>query len=282
MGSSGYQVNLANPDCVLRSGTNPYWHLDFTNLLRNVNSVQSVSEVVFPNPIAEPGFTGVSFALTDIEGNEVLKHSYSLKEKAIPARCLKKLQAAIDQLHIWADDPRVPQEKRAFCKKFVLPDPKKDPEAYRLSGGMFSRKLHVLWGYQKEGSEAFLPASKVSEKWDDASMRKSIFTECRGSLLRRVFRMRNIVLLALVAAGVYFGAFFPAKCPTHQCVIGKGVMCLFDYEAKCPKRCALPDCNRHLDSKEKCNAHKCKKCGKMQPTSNGQDGVCDECFWILK
>lgn len=282
MGSSGYQVKLASPDCVLRVGTNPYWHLDFTNLLRGVNSAKSVNEVVFPDPTVEPGYCGVSFALTDVDGNEVLKHSSSLKEKAIPKHCLRKLQDAIDQLHAWAEDPRVPLEKRAFCKKFVLPDPKLDPEAYRLTGGLFSRRLHVLWGYQKVGSTSFLPTSRLAEKWDDASMRRNIFKECRGSLLRRVFKPRNIVLMLLVASVVYFGAFFQIKCPVHGCAIGKGIMCLYDYEARCPKRCALPDCNRHLDAKEKCNAHKCRKCGKMQPTSNGQGGVCDECFWILK
>lgn len=282
MSVSGYRVKLEGPDCVLRSGMKPYWHNDFANLLCNVNNAKTVNDVVFPNPMPEPGFTSVSYVLTDECGNEILKHSLSLKEKAIPKHCLKKLQAAIEQMHTWANDPRVPQEKRNFCRKFALPDPKKDPDAYRLSGGMFSRKLHVLWGYQKEGTEAFLPSSKISEKWDDKANRKCIFKECQGSLWRRIFRLRNIVIMAIVATAVYLGFYYPVMCPVHQCFIGKGVYYYLDIENACPRRCALSGCNRHLDAKGKCNAHKCKKCGKMMPTTNGQDGVCDDCFWDIK
>lgn len=282
MSANGYQVKLTGPDCLLRSGTNPYWHIDFANLIRGVNSAKTVNEVVFPNPIQEPSGASVSFALTDTDGNEILKKSISLREKAIPNRCLKKLQAAIDQMHTWADDPRVPLEKREFCRRFRLPDPKKDPDAYRMSGGSFSRKLHVLWGYEKEGSKAFLPKSKISEKWDDAASREDIAVMCQGSILRRIFRPRNIFLAILVAAGVYMGCFFPVKCPVHGCLVGKGAYNYLDIDGRCPKRCALTGCNRHLDAKEKCNAHKCTKCGKMMPTSNGQNGVCDDCFWDIK
>ena len=282
MSANGYQVKLAGPECFLRSGINPYWHLDFANLIRGVNRAETVKEVVFPNPQQEPGGTAVSYALTDTEGNEVLEKSISLRDKAIPSRCRKKLQAAIDQMHTWAEDPRVPMEKREFCRRFRLPDPKKDPEAYRMSGGTFSRKLHVLWGYEKEGSKAFLPKSKISEKWDDAASREDIVAMCQGSILRRIFRPRNIFLVVLVAAGVYMGCFFPVKCPVHGCLVGNGAYNYLDIDGRCPKRCALPGCNRHLDDKEKCNAHKCTKCGKMMPTSNGQNGVCDDCFWDIK
>lgn len=282
MRPSGYQIELSSPDCVLCSGMHPYWHIDFTSLIREVNKNQTVNEVVFPDPTPTSGYSGVSYSLTDKSGNEILKNSFSLKEKAIPLSALKTLQAAIEKIHAWAEDPRVPQEKRDFCRKFALPDPWKDPEAYRLTGGMFSRKLHVLWGYQKKGTEVFLPASRVSAKWDDCSSRKSIFKECRGSLWRRIFRPRNVVLSCLAIVGVYLGVLFPVKCPTHQCLVGKGVYhCLF-LERACPERCILPGCNRHLDEKKKCHAHKCTKCGRMLPTSNGQKGVCDECFWDIK
>ena len=282
MSATGYHVKLSGPDCVLKSGTNNYWQTDFQNLLRAVNSAEDVKEVVFPNPMPEQGCAGVSYALTDTEGNEILKHSISLKDKAIPSACLKKLQSAIDQIHKWADDPRVPQDRREFCKRFRLPDPQKDPEAYRMSGGMFSRKLHVLWGYEKPGSTAFMPKSKISEKWDDNASREDIVKKCQGSLLRRIFRMRNIIFAIAIAAGAYLGWFLPVKCPVHGCLVGNGAYNYLGIENRCPKRCALPGCNRHLDAKEKCNAHKCTKCGKMMPTSNGQNGVCDDCFWDIK
>ena len=282
MSATGYHVNLSGPDCVLKSGATPYWQNDFASLIRGINSAKTVNETVFPNPLPEQGNTGVSYALMDAAGNEVFKRSISLKEKAIPDCCLKKLQAAIDQLHAWAEDPRVPREKREFCKRFCLPDPKKDPDAYRMTGSCFSRKLHVLWGYQKEGTTAFLPSSRISESWDDASLRKNVYEVCRSSSFRRLFRMRNIVLTLIMIGALYFGLYFPVKCPTHGCVVGKGVYNFLCVEERCPSRCAFPNCNRHLDKKGRCHAHRCKSCGRMLPMTNGQGGICDECFWKIR
>ena len=282
MSVNGYQVVLSGPECLLRSGMTPYWNIDFVNLLRAVNRSRTVDEILFPDPIQDSSGKTVSFAFTDTEGNDVLKKSSSLRDKSIPRCCLKKLQAAIDLMHIWADDPRVPTEKREFCRQFRLPDPKKDPDAYRMSGGLFSCKLHVLWGYEKAGSKAFLPKSRISEKWDDAASREDIVTMCQGGILRRVFRLRNIFFAVLVAVGVYMLCCLPVECPVHGCLVGNGAYNYFNIDKCCPKRCVLTGCNRHLDDKEKCNAHKCTVCGKMMPTSNGQNGVCDDCFWDIK
>lgn len=282
MSATGYHVRLSGADCVLRSGTTPYWHLDFARLMRGINGAEMVGEDVFPPPRPSPDGASVSYSLTDGKGDEILKKSISLRDKAIPGRCLKKLQAAIDQLHIWAEDPRVPMEKREFCRRFRLPDPKKDPDAYRLSGGFFSRRLHVLWGYEKEGSQSFLPKSRISERWDDAAGRQDIAVMCRCGAIRRIFRPRNVVLAVLLAAGVGIGCFFPVKCPLHGCVVGTGAYRYLDRDGRCPKRCALTGCGRHLDAKGKCLAHRCTRCGKMMPTSNGQNGVCDDCFWEIK
>ena len=72
MRESGYQVKLDGPDCVLQSGTTPYWHMDFATLLRSVNSAKTVNGIVFPQPIPEPDYTGVSYMLSDESGNEGL------------------------------------------------------------------------------------------------------------------------------------------------------------------------------------------------------------------
>ena len=280
MENVGYFIRLNGRDEQLHSGSKAYWSIEFKNLIKGLNASKAVDETIFPEPVLDKD--GVRYLIVDENGNEILKHSISLRERAVPKKCLQKLVDAVEQLHQWAEDPRVPQENREFCKKFCLPDPRVNPSAYRMTGGVFSRKLHVLWGYQKEGSKAFLPLTKVSEKWDDAKERGDIFRMCQGSLLRRIFRVQNVVAFALVAVVVYFGLFFPVMCPRHNCEVGKGVYNLFGREARCPKRCALPGCNRHLDEKEKCYAHKCIKCGRRMPTSNEQNGKCDECFWILK
>lgn len=91
MRAKGYQVKLSAPECLLRSGTTPYWHIDFVNLLRGVNGLETVNEVLFPEPIQASDGMSVSFALTDAKGNEVLRKSFSLRDKTIPNRCLKTL-----------------------------------------------------------------------------------------------------------------------------------------------------------------------------------------------
>lgn len=282
MGVKGYQVKVSGAECLLHSGTTPYWHIDFVNLLRGVNGSKAVNEVVFPDPVQDSSGMSVSFALTDTKGREVLRKSISLRDRAIPNRCLKTLQAAIDQMHTWADDSRVPMEKREFCRMFRLPDPRKDPEAYRMTGGMFSRKLHVLWGYEKVGSKAFLPMSRISERWDDAASRKSVFSECKRIGMRRFFRFRNLLIVSLLSAAAYVWACLPIQCSVHHCAVGNGILCFLQIDARCPKRCILSNCNRHLDASGKCSAHKCMKCGRQVPLDSVRNGVCDDCFWAIK
>ncbi len=282
MSASGYQVRLPNAGCVLKIGASSYWHKDFQSLLRELNRAKSVGEAVFPELAVGEGGATVAYAVSDESGREILRRSRSLRTAVIPRRCLLKLQTAIDQLHAWAEDSRVPQELREFCREFRLPNPKEDPEAYRLTGGMFSRQLHVLWGYEKPGTEAVLPRSKISEKWEDVAKRKDVVEMCKRGFLRRVFRPRNVVFALVLAAAVYMGGFFPVCCAVHCDLIGKGVYNLWRAEERCPRRCALPGCNRHLDANGKCNGHKCPTCGRQMPTSLEQNGKCDDCFWEIK
>lgn len=280
MSTPGYYVGLVHSDCILQSGLKSFWHADYAAVIRAVNKSEKVKDPVFPSALPDPKSTGVSFVLTDESGNEMLKNSRSLKSTTIPRRCLAKLQAAVNQLHAWAEDPRVPVDKREFCRKFALPDPKKDPDAYRITGGLFSRKLHVLWGYQKEGSSAFLPSSRLSAKWDDNNARKNIFKVCKGPVWRRIVRslFKSVLITAAIGTAVYLGLYIPVRCPVHQCVVGNGVLCYRDRVGSCPRRCDLKGCNRHLDAKEKCNAHECTICHRMLPTSVGQNGICDTCY----
>lgn len=282
MSAMGYQVRLSDANIGLKIGASLYWDKRFRGLLHELNRVPAVGEALFPDSdLVDDGKDGsaVRYVVTNDSGKEILRRSRSLKTTAIPRRCLVKLQAAIDQMHAWAEDPKVSQDLRDFCQQFRLPDPKNDPDAYRLTGGMFSRHLHVLWGYEKQGTTAFLPSSEISSKWDDAESRKDVAEMCRGSFLKGVFRLRNIVLVLSLAAAVYMGFFFPARCAVHGCEVGRGVLNLVDIEAKCPRRCALPGCSRHLDGNGKCDAHKCPKCGRQKPTSVEQKGECDDCFW---
>lgn len=276
-----YNVKLV-PSEVMKSGIRAYWHIDFINLIYSINSAKTVDEVIFPQVLPASDNSNVSYFVLDEKGNEVLAHSISLKEKSIPTHCLRKLQAAIEKLHAWAEDVRVPQEKREFCRNFLLPDPKKDPTAYRLSGGLFSRKLHVLWGYQKDGTSAFLPSSSASKNWGDAQLRKNIYKECRRSSWSRIFRIRNIILLLLMGVLLYVGFFFPVKCFRHRCVVGKGVYYYLIMNPSCPMCCSSLNCNSNLDEERKCDGHKCKQCNRQLPISNDQSGICDDCFWELK
>ena len=282
MGATGYRVQLGGSDELLKIGTTPYWQLDFQNVLLEVNRAKTVDEPLFPNLVADLGNARGTFVVMDGAGHEILRHSTSLAKAALPRSCLNALQAAIDQLHAWAEDPRVPPEKREFCRSFCLPDPQKDPNAYRMTGGPFSRKLHVLWGYEKKGSSAFLPKSKISETWEDAANRRNVGEMCRGSLIRRVFRLWNILLGLVLAALVEILFFLPVKCPLHGCVVGRGIRNSWGIEERCPKRCSVPTCGRHLNVNGVCMAHRCRKCGAAISLANGQKDVCDSCFLELE
>lgn len=281
MSTLGYSVKLLSPEENLSSGLASYWNSDFSSLIQAVNKSKSVCETIFPQAVLDASRSCVIFSVMDENGKELLKQSASLRDKSIPDACMRTLVAAIEQIHAWAEDPRVPSEKRAFCKGFRLPDPKEDPDSYRLTGGMFSRKLHVLWGYQKEGTESVLPGSKISSKWDDAHTRKDIVKLCQGGLLRRVFRLKNFLLVGVIALLLYFVAFLPVKCPIHLCKVADGAYNYFLVEDKCPMRCTTDGCNRHLNDKNKCLAHVCRKCGRLLPITNNQGGVCDDCFWDI-
>ncbi len=278
MGSEGYEIRQCEPENIMSSGHRQYWSPDFANIIREVDN--KVGAAIFPTATYSKSEGSVTFSIGDFARSGNLRDSCSLKEKAIPDRCLKMLQKAIDLLHSWAEEPGVPKDKQDFCRGFRLPDPRKSPEAYRMTGGAFTRQLHVLWGYQKDSSEPFLPKSSRSEKWDDNSQRMDIVVACQGSWLRRLFRPRNILLAAIASALAYFGFFMPVRCPVHHDqIVGKGIWRVFTAEDQCPLRCVRPGCNKHLDENMKCNAHKCRRCGLEKPLHNEESGLCEDCFW---
>lgn len=273
--SDGLHVLTPTSGCVLKCGGKPYWHADFNGLLQDAGRLDDGSDSVFPS-VAAATDGEVTYVQMDAAGNDVLGWSTSLKRHEIPRRCLKSLQRAIDRMHAWAEDPGVPYEKRAFCREFRLPDPKKCPEAYRLAGHGFSRRLYVLWGYEKEGTAAFLPSSRISAKWEDAGERRDVAQTCRNGLWRRMFRPRNLFLAMLAASAACFEFLVPATCPVHQCVVGYGSRLFADAESHCPLRCGRSGCGRHLDADGKCAAHECRSCGREMPTT--EIGICDDCL----
>jgi len=79
----------------------------------------------------------------------------------IPAKELKALRSAVDELKKKAEDPHCDRTKRQMIEGFRLPDPQKDRDLYRLIGKGSAAKLIVLWGIEREEGSALAPGAAV-------------------------------------------------------------------------------------------------------------------------
>ena len=79
----------------------------------------------------------------------------------IPASEIARLQDAIATLKAKETDPATDPGKRTIIAAFRLPDPRKDPELYRLYGPRGERRLLVLWGVEKEQGTSLTPQDAV-------------------------------------------------------------------------------------------------------------------------
>ncbi|MDB4398278.1 trypsin-like peptidase domain-containing protein [Akkermansiaceae bacterium] len=89
--------------------------------------------------------------------------SLSRQAKGIPAAQRKKLEESIKRLKERASAPDVDSNVKKIIEVFKLPDPRKDPELYRLYGSRWNPKLMVVWGCEKEEGTS-LPPEEVSRR----------------------------------------------------------------------------------------------------------------------
>ena len=79
-----------------------------------------------------------------VEGKEVA--SQSRAAKGISSAQRQKLELSIQRLKDRAAAPDVDSNVKKIIEAFRLPDPRQDPELYRLYGSRWNPKLMVVWG----------------------------------------------------------------------------------------------------------------------------------------
>ncbi len=112
----------------------------------------------------------------------------------IPHAQLDELRFALSGFKAKASDPKCDPEARKLIDCFRLPDPKKDPELYRIYGTGKNRRLVVLWGAEKEVDSAVAPLEAISR----------VHTEPVG---QGKGNTRSLLVAALVVALVVLGWF---------------------------------------------------------------------------
>lgn len=117
----------------------------------------------------------------------------------IPAKELKALRAAVDELKKKAEDPHCDRTKRQMIEGFRLPDPQKDRDLYRLIGKGSSAKLIVLWGIEREEGSALAPGAAVDLMHTPAGDAEEAAPAKKSSKLVPV-----LLLLALLGGGGWF------------------------------------------------------------------------------
>lgn len=83
-------------------------------------------------------------------------------EHRVPAGEVRKLQLALEAMAAKAGSPdeEMTTDAVTALKDFRLPDPRMNPELYRLWGSAYNRRLTIAWGCEKPASTS-LPAAEV-------------------------------------------------------------------------------------------------------------------------
>ena len=121
-----------------------------------------------------------------VEGKEVA--SQSRAAKGISSAQRQKLELSIQRLKDRASAPDVDSNVKKIIEAFKLPDPRKDPELYRLYGSRWNPKLMVVWGCEKEEGTSLPP--------EEASHRV-VKESAGGTFVRKL----PIILLVLILLG---------------------------------------------------------------------------------
>jgi len=96
-------------------------------------------------------------------GDEICSRSQPVTAaNPLPRVQLDQLRAALTAFKAKSQDPKCDPEARKLIDCFRLPDPKKDPELYRIHGSGKNKRLVVLWGAEKEVDSAVTPLEAIN------------------------------------------------------------------------------------------------------------------------
>ncbi|MCX8494689.1 MAG: hypothetical protein ORN51_00720 [Akkermansiaceae bacterium] len=97
------------------------------------------------------------------DGKEICSRSQPVTAaNPLPRVQLDQLRSALTAFKAKTQDPKCDPEARKLIDCFRLPDPKKDPELYRIYGSGKNKRLVVLWGAEKEVDSAVPPLKAIN------------------------------------------------------------------------------------------------------------------------
>jgi hypothetical protein len=122
-------------------------------------------------------------------GRELLSRSKSLGGRRIPRRQLDRLKHAVGEFKDKGRDPGAQQHNRELIERFRLPNPRLEPELYRLVGSWWNYRLQILWGCERTRDSSLALTAAVGGLPEDRSYN-----------LRRLLAALLLLLLLLLPA----------------------------------------------------------------------------------
>ncbi len=134
-----------------------YWDAGFQNLIR---SYLGAFLPALTRGQDERGSYGAFRASPGF--SEPLLQSKPLGESRVPTTQLRGLREALERFKAVANAPETQPDYRALISKFQLPDPRKEPELYRLCGPFWKRRLYILWGCERTRNSSIPAEAAIS------------------------------------------------------------------------------------------------------------------------
>lgn len=189
MPETGIRLNLSNYWRIRTwQGGGEFWEHHNQQLIRD-----SLGQFL-PRATVESGNT-VLYQLFE-RGKELCSLSEPVTPKnPIPNDQAEQLRAALISFKAKASDPNCDPDSRKLIDCFRLPDPKKDPELYRVVGSGRNRHLIVLWGAEKEQDSAIPPLEAVNMVHAEPSV---------NSKSGRPMLLAAVAIIVAAAAAYYF------------------------------------------------------------------------------
>ena len=148
-------------------------------------------------------------------GKELCSQSEPVTAKnPIPHDQAEQLRVALTAFKAKASDPTCDPDSRKLIDCFRLPDPKKDPELYRVVGSGRRRRLIVLWGAEKEQDSAIVPLEAVNMVHAEPSA---------NSVSGRPLMLAALAIIVAAVAAYYFMGGFndKSKSPAPSEIVAK-------------------------------------------------------------
>lgn len=129
-----------------------YWDQQPQDLVR-----QYLGEILPPVETVVDGKESCGLFRRFDGGIEVVSRSRKVGSSGVPKKELARLANAVNAMRRAAEHPDTQPHNRMLLRNFRLPNPELDPDLYRLSGPLWKRRLHIIWGCEQTQDSSIAP-----------------------------------------------------------------------------------------------------------------------------